>query len=120
MKTSTPSKDAAPFLVVAAGALAAAAQLLMILIYAVGNLLITPVYTFEEIANGEDGFHFWQITFWIKDSWTYAVLLALVCAVVAAVWIRRDRLQPWVKWAVFSALVLVIPAQLTVLDPIFN
>lgn len=120
MKTSAPANDAAPYLVLAAGAVVVAGQLLVILSFAVGWLLITSPPTYEQLETGDTGFRFDRVKSWADDSSAYAVLAVLVSVVVAMVWFRRDRLQSWLIWVVFAGLVLVIPAQQTVLGSIFN
>jgi hypothetical protein len=107
-------------LVVWVGTIVALAQVFVILSFAVGWFLISPSLTDAQVANGEDGFQLSHVTGWAQDSSAYALLVILIGVLVGTFWLLRTTLHPWVFWVACAALALVIPAQQTVLGPVFN
>jgi hypothetical protein len=111
----------AAWFTVGAGVTVALGQLLVITSFAAGYFLVSVAPTNAEISNGQDGDDFgWQMASWLEASSLYALVVVLVGVVVALFWFSSARGKPVMGWLAFTALALVIPAQLTVLGSVFN
>lgn len=95
-------------------------QLVVILSFAAGRFLMSPSLTTEEIANDEGGFQFSYVTGFASDAGPYALVIALVGLLTAALWRFRTHLRPEAYWFACAALAFVIPAQQSVLGSFFN
>jgi len=112
--------SAALYLVATFGALVALGQAYVVFGFFVGWFLVSPSLTDARIANREDEFEFSTVTSFVADAWTYALVIGLMAVLVSLVWGYWRQLHPAVSWCALAAVILVVPARLTILSSVFN